>query len=81
MWNGPDVPQKPATADLVISGDQAKITWSAAAATGLHGKPIDVSKLTYKITRYPDKVLVNDNVKGTSFTDNIDNFKITNLLL
>ena len=46
MWNGPDVPQKPATADLVISGDQAKITWSAAAATGLHGKPIDVSKLT-----------------------------------
>lgn len=68
-WIGHDVPD--AVGKLGIGRNEdgsAMLSWEAPTA-GLHGGWIDLGSLAYKITRYPDGVVVAPAVKETTFTD------------
>ncbi len=68
-WVGHDVPD--AVTDLGIGCNDdgsAQLLWEAPQG-GLHGGWIDTQSLAYKITRYPDGIVVAAAATGTSFND------------
>lgn len=70
QWVGADTPA--AVSDLGIgrNDDGSAILQWEAPAIGCHNGWIDTATLGYKITRYPDEVVVAEDAKGTEFTDN-----------
>lgn len=69
-WVGKDVPM--GVSDLGIGrldDGSAYLEWTEPAV-GSHGGVIDAASLGYKITRFPDGVIVASDCRGNSFTDN-----------
>ncbi len=70
VFVGRDVPKAPT--NVVLSGvddKTAKITWEAPTQ-GVNGGWIDAAALTYRVTRFPGGIVLNENVKATEYVDN-----------
>lgn len=65
---GKDTPAAVTGFTLSKEGDHAKLTWTPPAK-GNHNGWIDVNNTFYKVTRYPDEVVLTTNATGNSFTD------------
>lgn len=71
-WMGYDTPAAPSTVNLSDTNDGVRITWSSVSS-GIHRGTIDTNNRIYRVTRYPDGVVVSPaDQKSTSFTDKID---------
>ena len=67
---GRDIPAAPKMVSAErLSNNSIRLSWSAPAI-GLNGGWIDVSTLSYKITRYPDKVVITESTDQTGIDDN-----------
>ncbi len=69
VFIGDDVPG--AVGNLQLSADDAvnmQLTWEAPATTK-NGGPVDDETINYRVTRYPDEVVVADNYTATSFSE------------
>lgn len=73
QWIGYDQPQSVQNVKLQINKEtnQATLTWSAPDAAGSHDGYVDVDNLTYNVTRYPGGVKVAEDLKGTTFTEQL----------
>lgn len=65
---GEDTPAAVTSLTLLKEGDHAKLTWTPPAK-GNHNGWINTDNTFYKITRYPDEVILTTNTTGTAFTD------------
>ena len=66
---GQDVPA--AVLNLAINADDGRnivLTWDAPTAT-VNGGPVNDADLNYQVVRYPDEVVVADNLKETTFSE------------
>lgn len=66
---GQDVPT--AVTDLTISADDGKnvvISWQQPAGS-VYGGDVDEANINYRVVRYPDEVVVADNLKETTYTE------------
>lgn len=66
---GTDVPM--AVGDLLFStedGKNATVSWTAPAKS-VHGGPVDDSTINYRVVRYPDEVVIAENLKATTLND------------
>lgn len=71
VFIGKDVPPAVHTPKLVVSPDgAATLTWNAPSQ-GVHGGYLDKTSLSYKIVRYPDQVVVQESLEGTTFTETL----------
>ena len=69
LFIGRDVPVAPMEAILTaIDKNSAKITWKAPA-TGVNGGWVDLSSITYKVTRLPDNFVLTESTPDTEITD------------
>ncbi|MCI6495029.1 MAG: choice-of-anchor J domain-containing protein [Bacteroidales bacterium] len=71
VYVGDDVPG--AVENLQLSADDATnmvLSWEAPT-TSKNGGPVDDSTINYRVTRYPDEVVVADNLTSTSFSEPI----------
>lgn len=70
QWVGRDVPSAVTKLGIESLADgSARLTWTAPT-TGAHSGWLDSSSLKYRITRYPDGVVVADGLSGNEFVDN-----------
>ena len=68
-WVGRDVPGKVTNLGIGRTDEgYGYLKWDAPV-DGVHGGVIDVASLGYKITRFPDGVVVATDCKGNEFTD------------
>lgn len=67
---GPDFPAKVTNAQVAkVDGcGDLKLSWTASNGGENHSY-VDPAKVSYRIVRYPDSVVVADNLKETSFED------------
>lgn len=72
-WVGEDYPNAPKNVRLELDDLNGKfsLSWDAVN-TGVHGGYVDASKVTYTITRFPDKKVVATDYKDTSFTETLE---------
>ncbi len=71
-WMGYDTPAAPTSVNLSETADGIRVTWQSSSS-GIHRGTIDTANRTYRVTRYPDGVVVTPtDHKTTSFTDKID---------
>ncbi|MDE5750801.1 MAG: hypothetical protein K2H87_08560, partial [Duncaniella sp.] len=69
LWVGKDIPAEVTNIGIGATDEgHAYLEW-VAPVKGVHGGVIDEATLGYKITRYPDGVIVAQDARGTSFTD------------
>ena len=66
---GEDVPGAVNDIQLKKNGTGVDVSWTAPE-NGANNGYIDPSDLTYTLTRFPDSVVVAENLAATSFTDN-----------
>ena len=69
VFGGEDYPGAPLNVTLVKDGDALKLSWAAPKAGASDGW-YDESTLTYKVTRFPDNVVVAEGITETTYTDN-----------
>lgn len=74
IWIGYDYPL--AVEGLRASLDKASgvvtVTWNRTAGTeGVNGGYVDAENVTYTVTRYPDEVVVADNISENEWRDNL----------
>lgn len=70
QWVGRDVPSAVTKLGIESLADgSARLTWTAPAV-GAHKGWLDTSSLKYRVTRYPDGVVVADGLTANEFTDN-----------
>ncbi|MDE7119609.1 MAG: fibronectin type III domain-containing protein, partial [Muribaculaceae bacterium] len=74
-YAGFDQPADVTGLGFVVEGNNVTVTWTAPE--GANGGVVDTSKLTYKVTRNPDGVVVADNLTETTVTDVIPEGPIT----
>lgn len=77
MFVGKDTP-KPTTVTITYNEGKFNITWTPVTET-VNGGYMDLSKVTYTVTRYPDKKVVAQEITGTSFEDAVavpDNYTL-----
>ncbi len=67
VFAGTDVPQPPVVKAAWNEGTMT-VTWTAPTES-VNGGYVDSSAMTYKVTRYPDEIVVSDGKPGTSFTE------------
>lgn len=70
LYSGYDLPYYPQNVRLTADGLKLTLEWEAPE-TGIHGMPIDQDNLTYRIVRYPDQKVVEQDYKGTVYTEEI----------
>lgn len=68
---GPDIPKANSWYNVAITGNTVSLTWTAISSTGLCGGNVDNSNVTYKVVRYPDMVVVADDVTTRTATDEL----------
>lgn len=73
QWVGEDYPNAPKNVRLVLDENTGKftLTWDAVTS-GAHGGYVDPAKVTYTVTRFPDKVEVATGLKATTFTETLE---------
>lgn len=69
---GIDKPAKVNNLQFSLDGNKAHVTWSAPSE-GAEGGYFDVSKLKYKIVRFPGEVILSDNLTATEYEDELPN--------
>lgn len=71
-WVGEDYPLAPTNVKLSINEATGKVSlnWDAVT-TGVHNGYINPEKISYTITRMPDKKVVAEKQKGTSFEETL----------
>lgn len=68
---GQDVPASPTGVTLAINdGKTAVLTWVAPTAS-MNGGPVDDQSIAYRVTRYPDEVVVAEGLKATSYSESV----------
>lgn len=70
LYSGYDLPYYPQNVTLTAEGLKLTLEWDAPT-TGIHGMPIDQDNITYRIIRYPDQKVVEQDFKGTTYTEDI----------
>lgn len=71
-WIGVDQPKAVRNAKIEKSGDSSiTISWTAPSG-GVNNGYFNADMLTYTVTRLPERKVVAENLKATSFTDNIE---------
>lgn len=75
-WIGYDITQAPSDVKLTIENHTAKVTWNAPTEV-LHGGYIDSENLKYNVVRYPDNVVVAENVGNTEYEDGLNPTEMT----
>lgn len=68
---GNDMPQ--AVVNLTLNADDGQhltLTWEAPT-TSQHGGPVDDDAISYRVTRFPDNVVVADGLKELTFSEQI----------
>jgi len=72
QWVGEDYPMAPANARLSVDEKTGRfsLSWDAVTA-GQHGGFVDPAKITYTVTRFPDKKEVAKETKAVSFEETI----------
>lgn len=68
---GFDIPGSVADLALTVSGNTMNLSWSPVTYS-LNNGYFDSSAVTYRITRFPDNVVVAENHSGTSFSETLD---------
>lgn len=69
VFIGRDAPVAPMEATLVaIDKNSAKISWKAPSA-GVNGGWVDISSVTYKVTRLPDNFILAESASDTEIID------------
>lgn len=68
VYVGNDTPSPVTDVTLVNEGLNMHITWSPSTG-GVNGGYIDEEALTYYVMRYPDYVIIADNLTTTEYTD------------
>lgn len=73
QWVGEDYPLAPANARLSVdeSTGRFNLTW-ASVTEGQHGGFIDPDKITYSVTRFPDRIEVAKGIGSQAFEETID---------
>lgn len=69
-WGGKDIPSAVENVNLYAEGNRIAITWTAPV-TGEHDGYLDASELTYKVTRFPDNVVIADGITKTACADEV----------
>ena len=67
LFIGKDTP-KPTTVTIAYSNGKFNVNWTPVTTT-VNGGYMDLSKLTYKVTRYPGATVVAEAATGTSIED------------
>lgn len=67
LFIGKDTP-KPTTVTIAYANGKFNVSWTPVTET-VNGGYMDLSKVTYTVTRYPDATVVGNNVTGTSLED------------
>lgn len=68
---GADTPMAVRNLNLEIEGNRKlSLTWEAPV-TSVHGGAIDDAELNYRITRFPDELVVAEGLKETAFSEDI----------
>ncbi len=71
IFVGKDTPAAPSvTVTYDKESNTATVTWTAVTGT-VNGGYMDASAVTYTVTRYPDEVVVAENIKATTVTDKL----------
>ncbi len=68
VYVGNDTPSPVTNVTLVNEGLNMHVTWSPSTG-GVNGGYIDEEALTYYVMRYPDYVIIADNLTTTEYTD------------
>lgn len=66
---GADTPES-TSVKAEYAGGVMNVTWLPVTGS-INGGYIDVDAVTYTVTRYPEKVVVADNISATTFTENL----------
>lgn len=75
IYLGNDTPSAVSNVTLVNDGLNMHVTWTPSTG-GVNGGYVDEEALTYYVMRYPDYVIVGDNLKTTEFTDVLQSDKM-----
>lgn len=72
QWVGEDYPMAPANAKLSVDEKTGRfsLSWDAVTA-GQHGGFVDPAKITYTVTRFPDKKEVAKETKALTFEETL----------
>jgi hypothetical protein len=70
VYIGVEPPKAPQSVSAVWADGKFTVSWNAVTE-GQYGDAISADDVTYTVTRYPDNVVVADNIKDTSFVDEI----------
>lgn len=73
-WIGNDSPSNVQNISLTNDGYTVNLTWDAPVAS-VHNGHFEPNRVTYNVTRMPDKVLVAEDIDETSFTETIESKK------
>lgn len=68
---GEDIPATPSSLVVTTASDHADISWEPVTS-GAHGGYVNLSALTYTVTRQPGNVTVAEGLTATSCTDHVD---------
>lgn len=73
MWVGPDAPAAPKEARIEVDGNKITFSWSEVTG-GLNGGYIDLSSLTYTVSRYDNGQLSKSvaDLTSTSYSETLD---------
>lgn len=69
VFVGLDTPTAPKDVTIAANGYDVTVNWQAP--DGAHGGKYDASKLSYKVVRMPDNVVVAENLAATNFAETI----------
>lgn len=68
VWIGNDHPAVPANVHVERDGDNNIVSWDAVNA-GAHSGYVNPAQITYTVKRFPDEVIVAENLTATTFVD------------
>lgn len=68
LWIGPDTPAAVTGLTVKRTGGSNELSWNASDRS-VHGGYVDFDALTYRVTRFPDNVVVSDGQTGTFYSD------------
>ena len=74
-FSGQDVPAAPGNLKQTVNGSRVTLSWDAVT-NGLKGGEIDLTSLTYSVTRYPDQTVLLKDGKQLTLTDEIPQLNV-----
>ncbi|MBS4060906.1 MAG: carboxypeptidase regulatory-like domain-containing protein, partial [Bacteroidetes bacterium] len=68
IYVGEDIPVAPFNAQLIVNGNNGLVSWEAPSE-GISGGYINPEAIVYSLKRFPENVIVAQNIAETSFVD------------